>query len=335
MPEKVKLAINWAGACGGCDVSLLDTEERLLGLLDHVEVVYWPVAMDFKRADVMAFGPGSIDVGLFNGAVRTSEQEEDARMMRERSKVLIAYGACASFGGIPGLANMSDREGIFDRVYRETPSTVNPDGVVPETEHTCESGSLNLPSFFDTVKSLEQVVDVDYFLPGCPPTPERIVDALDVVVGFARTGELPPKGTVIASAKALCDECDRGETRKGGRMEAIRRPHECLADPESCFLDQGLICLGPATRGGCGQRCIQVNMPCRGCFGPTEEMVDPGAGVLSAIGSIAGPAGEEDLQPHIMKRAINSVRDPLGTFYRFTFPSALVNRTVKEKGPNT
>jgi F420-non-reducing hydrogenase small subunit len=141
---------------------------------------------------------------------------------------------------------------------------------------------------------------------------------------------MPPAGTVIASDKALCDTCPRNETRSGERITQIYRPHEVVADPTKCFLDQGILCMGIATRGGCGHTCINANMPCRGCFGPTPEMLDPAAEAISAIGSVAGAPNENDVPAHVMKKAVRSVRDPVGTFYRFTLPKAFLNRAVKD-----
>lgn len=330
MADKKKIVMNWASACGGCDVSLLDIEEKIFTVLDIADILYWPVAMDFKRQDVLALGPGSIDIGLFNGAVRSSEQLEDALMLRERCKVLIAYGACACFGGIPGLANLSDRAGIFEVAYAETPSTVNPQGTRPQTVCHVPEGEVTLPEFFDTVYALDQVVKVDYYLPGCPPTEGRILDAVNIIAAYAHCGELPPPGTVIASQKALCDECPRISTRTGTRLDKVNRPHEIIADSGLCFLEQGVLCMGPFTRGGCGGTCISANMPCRGCFGPTGKMLDPGAEALSAFGSIVGPGGEDALTLPAMKAAVNSIKDPVGTFYRFTLPTAIINRTLKD-----
>ena len=331
MADKIKIAVSWAAACGGCDVSLLDIEERILDLTGIADIVFWPVAMDFKREDFLALEPGSVDIGLFNGAIRTSEQAEDALAFRERCKVLVAYGSCACFGGIPGLANLADKEQIFDVAYSTTPSTDNPDGVRPQTSCDVDGHELTLPAFFDTVHSLPQVVDVDVLLPGCPPPTPRVLDLVAAAAKYAEDGSLPPKGAVLAFDKALCDSCPRGETRAGGRITEIFRPHEILADPTTCFLNQGILCMGLATRGGCGATCIGVNMPCRGCFGPTADALDPAAEALSAIGSIAGEANENDVPAHKMMAVVRSIRDHVGTFYRFTLPSAFLNRSVSDK----
>ncbi len=331
MADKIKIAMYWSASCGGCDVSLLDIEGRLLELTEIADIVYWPVAMDFKRKDLLALPEKGVDFGLFNGAVRTSEQEAEARLFREKCKVLVGYGSCACWGGIPGLANLADRESIFDVCYRTTPSTENPGKLRPETECQVDGHRLTLPAFLDTVWSLPQVVDVDVLLPGCPPPTARILDLVESVAHYSESGELPTAGAILASEKALCDECPRGGSRKGGRLVNIVRPHEVEADGERCFLDQGILCMGITTRGGCEATCIGANMPCRGCFGPAPGCYDPAAEAISAIGSIAGEANENDVPPHEMKKAVRSIRDPVGTFYRFTLPSGFVNRAVEDK----
>jgi F420-non-reducing hydrogenase small subunit len=330
MAEKIKVAVNWAAACGGCDVSLLDSEAKILDLVEVADVVYWPVAMDYKREDLEAFGPGEIDVGIFNGAIRTSEHAADALVMRQRCKVLVAYGACAAFGGIPGLANLFANPDILDTVYSETPSTHNPEGVRPQVESSSDGHALELPALEDTVRALGQVVKVDVVVPGCPPPPDKVLAALEMIIGLGRGASPPAAGTVLAEDSALCDACPRADTRTGSRMAEIRRPHEVQADPEVCFLEQGIVCLGMATRGGCGATCINVNMPCRGCFGPTPTMLDPAAEALSAIGSLAAQEHEDELIPGRRLAAVRSIADLAGTFYRFTLPSAAIPRRVDD-----
>jgi F420-non-reducing hydrogenase small subunit len=163
---KLKVALYWAASCGGCDIGFLEIGEKLLKLIEAVDIVFWPVAMDVKYKDVEAMTDKSIDVCMFNGAIRNSEQEHMARMLRAKSKVMIAYGACAHEGGIPGLANMYNRDMIFDRAYIETQSTDNRDKVMPQTSYQSPEGELTLPKFYYTVKTLSQTVDVEYTIPG-------------------------------------------------------------------------------------------------------------------------------------------------------------------------
>ncbi len=109
---------------------------------------------------------------FLNGAIRTSEQEEMAHLLRRKSQVVIAFGACAQLGGIPGLANLSNREAIFETVYREGAEHGEPGRTRPAADASRTTGArCTLPGFYDTVRTLDQVIDVDYYLPGCPPTP--------------------------------------------------------------------------------------------------------------------------------------------------------------------
>ena len=208
---------------------------------------------------------GSIDLCLYNGAVRTSGNEHVARLLRKKSKVMVAYGSCACEGCIPALANQSNRQEIFDYAYSATPTTVNPENVRPQTSFKVKEGELTLPAFYDTVKTLDQVVKVEYYVPGCPPVEEQTWAVLETVL----KGELPAPGAVVgAGVNALCEECPR--ERKEKKIKRFYRPFEIVPDPEACLLDQGIICCGVATRMGCGAQCPSVNMPCRGCYGPPE-----------------------------------------------------------------
>ena len=167
--SKPKLAIYWAASCGGCDIAILDIEARILDVAAAFDLVLWPCAADFKRKDVEALGEGSIDLCLFNGGIRTSEHEAMARLLRSRSKLLVAFGACAHLGGIPGLANAFTREELFAEVYRDSASTDNPGGVLPALRTAVAEGELELPEVCGALRPLAGVVEVDYTVPGCPP----------------------------------------------------------------------------------------------------------------------------------------------------------------------
>jgi len=327
--EKVKLALYWGATCGGCDIAVLDLEEKILDVAAIADILLWPIAMDFKYKDIEALPDTHIDVTLFNGAIVNSENKEVAELLRKKSKVLIAFGSCSCFGGIPGLSNVATKDQIFKEVFKETPSTINPDYVTPKTRSKVEGHKLTLPEMFDTTKALHQVVDVDYYLPGCPPAVEMVAKAVGVIADFAKTGNLPPKGAVIASDKSQCNEC---KLRKEDRMVSeIKRPHEILPDPERCLLEQGIICMGPATRAGCGTRCMNALMPCRGCMGPLPNVEDQGAKMLSAIAAIFGAQDETSKDEEGMALMMEQIKDPLGTFYRFCLPVATIDR-VREKG---
>ncbi|MBN2542382.1 oxidoreductase [bacterium] len=325
--SKPKVAFYWCASCGGCEEAVVDLAEDILKVVEAVEIVLWPVALDFKRKDVEAMADGEIAVSFINGAVRTEEQLEMVELLRRKSQMVVAFGSCAHIGGIPGLANFSNRKGVFERVYHTSESTSNPSGVVPKTRVTVPEGELTLPEFFDTVNTLDQVIDVDYYLPGCAPPADLIMDAVTAIL----EGNLPPKGTVLASKKSLCDECDRNDSKPEKlQISELKRVHLTEVDPEKCFLAQGIICLGMVTRGGCGQRCVNANMPCRGCFGPTDEVKDFGLKAMSSIASIFNIEGEKDMSEEETQKLIDSIVDPAGLFYMYNLPSSILRRRKME-----
>jgi F420-non-reducing hydrogenase small subunit len=182
---------------------------------------------------------------------------------------------------------------------------------------------LTLPEFYDTVKPLEHAIPVDYYLPGCPPPPDLIMNAVNAIL----TNQLPKKGAVLAPNISLCDTCPRNESKPERLViKEIKRPWEIKIDPEKCFLAQGLFCYGPATRSGCGETCIRANMPCRGCFGPVDGVSDQGAKALAMFASILGVDEEEKLSEEDTQKLIDRLADPAGTFYRFSLPSSLLRR---------
>ena len=314
--EKLKLGLYWAASCGGCEIAIVELREKILDLDAAADILFWPCAMDFKYKDVEAMSEGQIDVCLFNGAIRSTENAEMAHLLREKAKVLVAFGSCAHEGCIPGLANLFDRQSIFERVYLETPSTHNPQGVLPQTTYRMPEGEVHIPKLYNTVKTLDQVTDVDYYVPGCPPQAPQIWAVVEAILG----GNLPLKGSVVgATEKTVCDECKH--VREEKRITRFYRPHEIVPDPERCLLDQGIICAGPATRGGCGALCPSVNMPCRGCYGPPPNVIDQGAALLSAVASVVDADTEEEAA-----RIVGAIVDPVGTFYRFGLPASQLRR---------
>jgi F420-non-reducing hydrogenase small subunit len=322
--EKLKFAFYWAASCGGCEIAVLDTNEKILDILTYADIVFWPVAMDIKYKDVKAFKDRYIDVCFFNGAIRTEEQERMAKLLRKKSKVMVAFGSCAYQGGIPGLANAANRKEVFERAYLQSPCTNNPNCVTPKTSFIGKEGELKLPEFFDTVYTLDQTVDVDYYVPGCPPHPDLVAEAIEIIA----RNELPPKGSVLAPEKSVCDECPRKKEDK--KISEICRVYEIDPDPEICLLEQGIICMGPVTRGGCGAQCINANMPCTGCGGPCPNQVEQGAAMISALSSILGVGQEKD-PAFNAEKLIAQIKDPLGTFYKYSLPASLLRRRIIRK----
>jgi len=323
MAEKLKFGFYWAASCGGCEIAILDTNEKILDVINLADIVFWPVALDTKYADVERFPDQYMDVCFFNGSVRNSEQEHLAKLLRQKSKVLVAFGSCAHHGCIPGFANLFNRQQIFQRAYQETPSTVNAENKFPLTKFKTQEGELTIPEFYDLVSPLDRIVEVDYYLPGCPPPVPLILDAIDAIA----KNKLPEKGTVLAPAKSLCEECLRNIEPK--KMPDIKRTYEVIADPKACFLTQGIICMGPATRMGCKTRCINGNWPCTGCLGPTPDIIDQGAKMIGAIGSILRIDEEKNLSDTDVENLTDKIKDPVGTFYMYTLAASIINRSIR------
>lgn len=315
---KLKFAVYWASMCGGCDVAITHLNEKILDVIQVAEFVFWPCAMDFKYQDVEGYPDKSIDVCLFNGGIRTAEHLQVAELLRRKSKVMVAFGACACFGGITGLANTTTRAELFKTSYLDGVTTVNPGQVLPQTKSAVAEGELNLPAVFEDARTLDQAIDVDYYLPGCPPEAGTVLMAVEAIA----TGRLPPKGTTIAGTKTLCDECPKKKHEK--KIKEFKRPFEVIIEPndEDCLLERGVICAGPATVSGCGARCISVNMPCRGCYGPPQGVLDQGAKLLSALAAVVDSNDQQEIEA-----IINQIKDPQGTFYRYGLPKSLLKRT--------
>jgi len=313
--SKPKIAFYWCASCGGCEEAVVDLDEMILDVVAAVDIVFWPCAMDFKVADVEAMPDQSIAVAFVNGAVRNSEQEHVVKLLRRKSVLVVAFGMCAWQGGIPALANLKNKAGILERAYLESPTTVNPEQTLPQAHCDAEGHALTMPSLYESVRKLDDMIPVDYYLPGCPPTPKLIHGAVSAIL----ENQLPAKGAVLAPNRGLCHACGRNATKPDRISVAeFKRVHQVAADPEICFLAQGILCMGPATREGCGELCIKGNMPCTGCFGPIGDS-EQGARMLAAVAGLSEAKTDEEVA-----RLTQSVADPAGTFYRYTLSASLL-----------
>ena len=323
--SRIKAAIYWCSSCGGCDETIVDLREKILALREAVDFVFWPCAMDFKRSDVEAMADGEIAFSLVNGAVRTSDQEEMARLLRRKSRLVVAFGSCACLGGIPALANLTSRKRIFERAYLDSPTNENPERIVPvPRSRTADGHEMELPAFFETVHKLSDCIEVDHYLPGCPPTSDVVSVALMAIL----EGKLPPAGSNLLPDVALCRSCERNVTKPDIlTIGEFKRLIHVQADPAQCFLNQGILCMGPATRGGCGFPCVKGNMPCTGCMGPVGG-VDQGARMLSSLGGITEGLTEEQIE-----KAFEGIPDPAGSFYRYSMGASFLGSRRKDAQP--
>ncbi len=277
----VKVASEWLNSCSGCEISILDMGERLLEVLKVARFVHLPALMDHKYFGQLGDGRHidipEADVGLISGGLRNQEHVEVAEAMRARCRIIIALGTCATHGGIPALANSYTPEQIKTRYY----STETTDR--PET-----FPSDGLPEMLDRCMALDEKIKVDVYMPGCPPHPDHIFNALVALV----------QGQPLAlPEKSVCDTCPTRREGKG-RLNKVRRflqapqygsPDQPL-DQMRCLLEQGYVCMGPVTRAGCGgdgivPRCISARVPCRGCYGPVRPDGNQRLDMLNALAS--------------------------------------------------
>lgn len=324
MPQKPKLSIYWAASCGGCEIAVVNIHEKILDLDAAFDFMFCPCLLDTKKKDIEALSDGSIAVTLFNGAIRTEENREMARLMRRKSQLLIAFGSCAYEGCIPALANLAPREEILTSVYLSNSSTHNPSGITPQTETHTPEGTVHLPALLERVSTLAEEVDVDYFIPGCPPEPHQIWSVIDLVI---QGKPLPPKGSVVGAGRSsVCDECERKKDDK--RIKKFYRTYEIVPDREECLLEQGIVCMGIATRDGCGALCPKVNMPCTGCYGPPEGAEDQGAAMVGALGSILDLGDTAGLTEEDIIQRIDAIIEPIpdcaGTFYKYSLAHSIL-----------
>lgn len=276
----VRLAEEWFAICGGCEVTILDIGEPLLEVLKHVQIVHMPVLMDHKLFGQTGEGKEmeipEAEIGMIAGGIRSEEHKKLAQEMRKKCKTLIALGSCACFGGIPALANQYTTQELLEKVYRDSVST-----------ETNGMPNEQIPALTDRVYAVHEVVPVDLSLPGCPTTPEMVAGALLALL------EGKP---FSVSGKSVCDECPTRREKKAistlkRRLEAPEfTPGKPLSEMR-CLMEQGYLCLGPATHGGCGgsdgvPRCIRAYMPCEGCFGPLSEKANPMVDMMGALSSI-------------------------------------------------
>ena len=277
----VKVAADWLNSCSGCEIAILNLGETLLDLLPQLDFVHIPVLMDHKHLGQLG-EKTEIDipkatVGLLSGGIRNQEHLEVAQEMRKKCDILIALGTCATHGGIPALINrFSNQEFLKD--YYTTPST----------EEGAKIPDQGLSPLLDRCYALDEKINVDIYLPGCPPHPDQIAAAILALLS-GETPELP--------FRSVCDTCPARREGKGKVGQLKRFIDTPAFDPDQpidqmrCLLEQGYLCAGPVTRAGCAgnngeaPRCIAARVPCRGCYGPVRQEGNPLLDMLNALAS--------------------------------------------------
>jgi F420-non-reducing hydrogenase small subunit len=241
---KITLNTEWLSDCGGCHVAVVDLHEKILDVLGAVAIQHCPVLTDIKDYP-------KADLGLISGAIRSAHDRHAAEKMRASCSQVIAFGTCAVYGGIPGAGSVHSREEIFDTVYRQNPTT---------RTHTVPATAV--APLEKLVTPLDEVIDVDLYLPGCPPHPAFILDAL-----LALIEGRPPR----AKKESICAKCKRRMLKS--EIAQLKTNHEGIPDADTCFLSQGYVCLGSVTLDRCTAPCPNNGMICSGCAGPTMRIL--------------------------------------------------------------
>jgi F420-non-reducing hydrogenase small subunit len=273
-------------------VSLLDAHEGLVDLANSVDLVYSPLtdAPEMVEADVV----------LVEGAITTENDVVAVKKARAHATTLVAVGSCAALGGVGGLRNLYTTDEMLAGVY----------GAV-------DAVGDGLPAVESRVRPVSDLVEVDISVPGCAPKTETLMSAIRAALA-GEAWEMPRRN--------MCDECAREkktllEHSAEFVSETVYAQMELdTIDPNRCFLEQGVICMGPMTREGCGARCTAANVPCRGCQGPSRDDFEQGGKMVDALAAIL-PAG-----------AIMIMDDLIGTGYRFSMPASVLPTIVEEGG---
>ena len=284
----VKVSSEWLNSCSGCEISILNIGDVILDLIpEKIELVHIPALVDSKYFGANGDGDKltlpEATVGLISGGVRTEEHAEVAEEMRKKVDILIALGTCATGGGIPAQANMWKNEDVLTKVFKDCP-----------THEPADFPSEVIPPYTESVKALDEVVTVDISIPGCPPHPDWIADALLAL--------LDGKTSWALEERSVCDTCPVIREKKSGGGAAVKRPLENYEynaeepiEKMRCIMEQGYLCVGAVTLAGCAgktgvPRCIQARQACRGCFGPIRKGARPLVDMMGALSSIGQDA---------------------------------------------
>lgn len=272
----------------GCQIAALGLHEALVDILVANELIYAPTLIDAK--DI----PENIDVAIIEGGIRNTHEEETVKEIRAKSGVVIALGACAAFGGIPGLANFRNGEDLMNLIYNDWRGTDK--GTIPNHLQT-------LPE----QHPIKDFVKVDFFIPGCPPEITDIAYTLTTLLG----GEIPEYNKT-----QVCDDCPR--ERSGEYAKELKRLPEELDDPNRCLLEQGFFCMGPATMGGCGAPCPQSGTICEGCRGSCLDVDDQGMAMIDAMTGLLTQVSD-GIDPN----------EASGMLYRFTYAESVLAQIAR------
>jgi F420-non-reducing hydrogenase small subunit len=305
---KVTVSFEWLSGCSGCEVSIVDLHERLLAVLEQIDIVRLPILMDVKDYPKAA-------LGIITGALRTDHDIECAKRMRASCDAILAFGTCAVYGGPQGSGYAHAPGELAETSFVKNPTTST--HFVP---------SEGLPKLLEQgVLPLNAAIPVDLYLPGCPPHAYYVFEALKSVLN-----NRPPE----FGEHNVCFHCDRH--MKHTEVAALRRIHEGPVEQDTCFLSQGVLCMGSATLDRCRGACPTRGMPCSGCTGPSESIVlEPNRDIRTEVATrmaMITKIPEATITQEIEKRA--------KTYYAYAMaspvfrqkPTFLLRRWIAQQG---
>lgn len=213
--------------CAGCEVSLINAD----AWVDRYHLVYMPLV-------VSAYDLPQVDILLISGGVRTDEDLHMLRRAVRRADRVVAVGTCAVSGGV---ANLGDRDEVRELFL-------------------AEANRHRVPRLLPKSHPVDRYVDVDLYLPGCPPTPELFMAVLQ-------------EDSTFRASRVVCQECGRTKLRDMKPQHLIGFQQGKVL-PDICLINQGYLCVGSSTRGGCRAPCPRAGHPCVGCRGPSDVLIE-------------------------------------------------------------
>lgn len=265
--SRLRIAIISLTTCGGCATALMADRLPLLAMLERTRVSYCPMLMDKSNFD-------DCDIAIVDGIVRLKEEAERLQEIRHKSHYLLAWGTCATLGGVPALANQFEIEDILEESYRgaEDVFSLYLSGRRGASLLRYQEGTLAL---IRKAGGIDDYVKVDYYLPGCPPQSHLLLNVIK---------ELRNEPPCQSSKATVCGECTR-QTRKMDIESLSSFPRRNILEGV-CFVSQGVICTGFLTRGGCDAVCTSGGLPCWGCRGPSDatlRKIEQGTGIEQVL----------------------------------------------------
>ncbi|NUM33292.1 MAG: methyl viologen-reducing hydrogenase [Candidatus Brocadiae bacterium] len=286
---RYSISTDWLSGCGGCEVAIvdLDIEGKLAKFLNDYDLVRCPVLMDTKEYP-------KANLGIITGAIRSKHDRESAKAMRESCDKLIAFGTCAAYGGISGAGYVHSKEEILNAVFQGK-----------------ENIPKGIPEMEQSPKPADEEVKIDLYLPGCPPHPAYIFDALNNLLKEQPSTSRP---------MPVCSTCRR--IMKKTEVSVLKKYLDGTDDGKTCLLSQGYLCLGSLTMDRCKAPCPQRGIPCIGCGGPTLQIIlEPNRDLRTELAERMSRLTNMEKE-----KIVHEIEASAKTHYAYTMSSQMINR---------